>query len=269
MKKAGILFIAMAAVLMAGCTRQLTPPVMSHPEVNSVETSQQASETPSEQPSEVPSEEWNFLPIDAGYHQNYHPVLDEYLDLLENGYDDEKEYKYVSTGYIERVNSQGKEEMKKITGYKIVDVSGDDIPELLMGENMEFYEKEASYIYAVYTCDKEGQPIESFSGWYRNAYFYDGDGYFIHQGSGGAMYSIFGKGHLKEDGTSLIWDDYYFTYDKEDGSIGFYHNKTGNWDPKASEELHISDEEFWDILKNYPIEVIQWDNLAAFPSLVY
>ena len=85
MKKAGILFIAMAAVLMAGCTRQLTPPVMSHPEVNSVETSQQASETPSEQPSEVPSEEWNFLPIDAGYHQNYHPVLDEYLDLLENG----------------------------------------------------------------------------------------------------------------------------------------------------------------------------------------
>ena len=55
----------------------------------------------------------------------------------------------------------------------------------------------------------------------------------------------------------------------EDGSIGFYHNKTGNWDPKASEELHISDEEFWDILKNYPIEVIQWDNLAAFPSLVY
>lgn len=64
------------------------------------------------------------------------------------------------------------------------------------------------------------------------------------------MYSIFSSNTIALDGTKLDCVDCYFTFPKDESfeEIGFYHNSTGNADSiEGSEELDISDEEFWEM----------------------
>ena len=73
------------------------------------------------------------------------------------------------------------------------------------------------------------------------------DGRFFNIGSAGAAYTIFGTYTLSPDGTALVCQDYYVTYEKDESftEIGFYHNTDGVWDPALSEELELSDDAFW------------------------
>ena len=59
---------------------------------------------------------------------------------------------------------------------------------------------------------------------------------------------MFGEYVLSAEG-KLESKDYYFTYEKDEDftEIGFYHNTAGDWDPKVSEELDVSEDEFWAI----------------------
>lgn len=204
----------------------------------------------------------NFL----DYSAFYAPVIEEILGMIEDGYDYEKEYQYCSNGIMERVNYGKKDELLKSIGYKIEDISGDAIPELLIGEDQNNGEEKEpeSYLFSVFTC-KDGEIYCTLDGWARSSYRYLGEGSFFYLGSGGAMYTTIAECHLSHDGSEIIFDDCYFTYDKNGGNeMGYYHNTTGVVDPKEAEELDISPEEFWEIEEDNEYKNITWTPVGEF-----
>ncbi|MCR5509770.1 MAG: YARHG domain-containing protein [Lachnospiraceae bacterium] len=195
------------------------------------------------------------------YESIYAPILSETKEVLTSGYDYEKDYAYISTGMMERCMYPEDDILPEVIGYIYMDINGDDIPELLIGEN-DGYEYDdtqyVSYIYSGFTIIDD-EPVLFLEGWARNRYHWMGDGYFFNTGSGGAMNTIFGQGHLPTGGDSIEWDDFYFS--EEDMAIGgmaFFHNNTGSCDPGESERLNMSEHKFLRILNSYKCEPLSW-----------
>lgn len=193
----------------------------------------------------------------------YKDILDEFYTLIVNGSGGDT-YLEGSDGVSEALWAIGENPLDHI-GYSIMDISGDGIPELLVGAMDDSHS--GKEIYAVYTCQND-TPICTLSGWSRSAYTSMGDGRFLYQGSGGAIYSIFGTYTISPDGTSLICEDYYFTCEKDEtfSEIGFYHNTSGEWDKDASEELNLPEEEFWKIQNDL---AEQTENVPMTPFSAY
>ncbi len=194
----------------------------------------------------------------------YKDVLDEVRDVLNNGYDDNKDYDYISTGIMERVMYPGDDSLSEAIGYYYHDFNDDGIDELLIGENAEDEygnnPNDEAFIYGGYSC-KDGKPVCFVEGWARNRQHYMGDGRFFNTGSSGAMNSCFGEWHLSEDGTEQVWDDYYFTTDDmTTEGLDLFHNTTGEDDVDASERLKMSEDEFWDIEAGFALKcgAIAW-----------
>ena len=203
-----------------------------------------------------------MMPIAGGegnYGAMYAPVLDENRDYILNGFDENKDYSYVSSGVIERVNYGETDELLDSIGYTIKDITGDGVPELLIGENDTIYSEDGeSHIYSVYTISN-GTPVCVLEGWARNSYFYLGGCDFSYLGSGGAMYTFFGEGSLTFDGTEFYWKDYYFSSNIDGGDeMFFFRNTSGSFDVDNSEQLDIEASEFWDMLDDYKYELITW-----------
>ena len=84
-------------------------------------------------------------------------------------------------------------------GYTLVDVDGNGVQELLVGEN--YGDGEAgTVLYDMYTI-RDGKILHVFDGWDRNRYYLLTNGNFINQGSSGAMqsneaYYIYAKGDM-------------------------------------------------------------------------
>lgn len=93
---------------------------------------------------------------------------------------------------------QGLEAVK----YQLLDCNGDGKPELLIGQD--------NRLTNLFTI-RDGQLHQVFSGFYRNAWYYLGNGRFLNQGSGGASLSILGEYHLDGNG-NLVCESYYFTH---------------------------------------------------------
>ena len=190
----------------------------------------------------------------------YAPILEEYREFIRNGFDENKDYSYVSSGIMEMAGWMEPEQLSRSVGYAVMDLNGDGISELLIGtipqENAAVEEK--GVIFSGYSC-KDGKAVCFLDGWARSSYRWMGGGNFYYFGSGGAMYSIFAAYKLAPDGTDLAAIDYYFTYQKDESfqEIGFYHNTTGEWDQEVSEELDISEEEFWELMNSYEKQCVQ------------
>ena len=172
----------------------------------------------------------------------YNNIIDSFYNFIVS-----PDYDVLDDGMIgvsEKVSALGTAQTLDTIGYAVKDVNGDGVPELLVGFDSD--EGEANTVMAMYTA-VDNAPKFVFEGWSRNTYHLLSDGMVFNQGSGGAMYSIFGVYDISEDGTSLECKDYYFTYEKDDSfeEIGCYHNTTGEWDKSVSEE--ISEEDFWRI----------------------
>lgn len=188
-------------------------------------------------------------PPPTDFSKAYSTILDNYYDLIVYGSQTDK-VNEGELGILEVLSTEGTNATLEMIGYTIQDISGDGIPELMIGAiseniNSKFY---GNIIYAAYTyTDKT--PLFIFEGSARNSYRYLGRQNFLHQGSSGALYSIFGTYTLSPDGKALTCKDYYFTHEKEDNfeEIGFYHNTSGEWDPSVSKELPRTDQEFWQI----------------------
>lgn len=210
-----------------------------------------------EEENEEPEKEIDYTEV-------YKEVLAEYQKFINSG--EESDFA-VSTGALEAVMGLGSEEALKSIGYTIEDMSGDDIPELLIGEVSEEENGFGTMIYALYNCTN-GTPECTFEGWYRNAYHWMGDGSFTYGGSASAICSMFGTAALSEDGTALEWQEYYFTHEKDENfeEIGCYYNTTGEVDVAASEELDISLDEFWD-METEILEKRQWMELTPFSEM--
>lgn len=145
------------------------------------------------------------------------------------------------TGVMEAVGQGGGPDD---VGYAVCDLSGDGIPELLIGGIAQAHS--GSDLYAVYAAPA-GVPVLTAEGWARNRLHWLGENRFLYAGSNGAIYSMFGTYVLSEDGTALDCEDFWFTYEKDAAQteVGFYRNDSGIWDPAVSRELDIAEADFW------------------------
>ena len=207
--------------------------------------------------------------IDYDYYWDvYRPVLEEIYNAINDGYDYEKEYTYLSTGIIEEINYGEKEELLDTIGYLLKDVNGDTIPELIIGKNETDEDgNEDSIIFCGFTYESEKITI-FLDGWARSYYRWMYDNHFFYSGSGGASYSAFGECHLKYDKPELEWDKFYFT-DEVDGNIEFYQNTTGEWDSEKSEKMDISDDDFLALREGLKTMPGSWTEIGFYPDQYY
>lgn len=155
-----------------------------------------------------------------------------------------------------------------LVGYVIKDVSGDDIPELLIVStaDQEYYE-EGNMVYDIYTI-RDGEIFPSVIGWARSRNYDLGDGEFYYRGSSGATESSYGLYHLSDDGTQQIWDEFYFsTYDGIIGDVVYYFNQDGECDPTISEQLDIDGEEFWEYATEIEDHLVRDEEVTPFYRL--
>ena len=194
------------------------------------EQAQPTTNLPSEetQPREEAAEE----PYDKLLRQIYLLVCDpdSYWDVAPEG----------QQGILESARNHGSDAPNAM-GYMVEDISGDGIPELLVGEN-------EGLINAVYTLSA-GQPQLVLSGWYRSGYAYMGSGYFYYYGSNGASETGQGIFYLSKDGRSLQCQEFLFTHaqGEEAADIRVYRNSTGSWEPEESQLTDMTAQEFWDL----------------------
>jgi len=184
---------------------------------------------------------------DVEYTVHYQPVIDEFFRLASGNYD-ENNIPEGGTSLLEGNGWNNDNAMLWDAGYMIRDLSGDGIPELLIGSTAgEEYDAVAgTMIYALFTL-ADGQVHLTLEGAYRNAYCLLEDGSIFNQGSGGVIYSVFGLYGLTADGTALTCRDYWFTHEKDGNfeDIRCWHNTTGKMDPAVSEELPMTLDEFF------------------------
>ena len=199
------------------------------------------------------------------YMDIYAPVLEETRDVVLN-FDPDKEYKYMSDGLWEKVNYGDKETIADEIGYLLLDLSGDGVPELMIGYNDDYWTDEAeeqSYVVSIFTI-RDGEPYTTMQGWARSSHRWYQDNRFIYNGSGGAMYSMFGLHHISKDGTKVEWDDFYYTDEAEDGGLAVYYNTTGTVDPAASERIRLSEEDFWEMQEEYLGGLLDWTPIGSY-----
>lgn len=183
----------------------------------------------------------------ADYEALYKPVIDEFFRLASGDYD-ENNIPEGGTALLEGNGWNKNNAMLWDAGYMIRDLSGDGVPELLIGSTAgEEYDVVAgTMIYALFTV-ADGQVQLTLEGAYRNAYCILEDGSIFNQGSGGAAYHIFGLYDLSADGTALTCRDYWFTHEKDGNfeDIRCWHNTVGEMNPAVSEELAMTLDEFF------------------------
>lgn len=161
---------------------------------------------------------------------------------------------------------------QNLLGYAITDINGDGVCELLIGEADRYKDGKGygSHIYTVYTC-KNDQAEFLTEGYYRNAYYYAGNGSFVYSGSGGASLTLAGKRTLSSDTNELVWDDFYFTdyTDEAFRNLGLYRNTTGDCDKSVSEEVKEGTDKLDQIIKEYngmkkEVELTLFSSVAEF-----
>lgn len=192
--------------------------------------------------SETESQEQEKEPA-VDYMEAYAPVLDKYYNLIfgpEDAFMDEDDI----NGLYEMCMYNSPDEVVEWVGYRIEDLTGDGIPELLIGiiDNAN----EGTDLLAIYSY-KDGKPVFVNGGWSRYTVAWLGDNRFFEYGSGGAIYSIFGTFELSEDGTEMNYTDYYFSHEYNDDyeDVRFYHNTTGEWDVEKSELVEEDMDTTW------------------------
>lgn len=158
-------------------------------------------------------------------------------------------------------------------GYAIMDISGDDVPELLIGiiEKTEDGVSWGSEILAAYTL-VDGQPKLSFEGWARNRHYYIGKGSFYVSGSSGADQSVFGEYMISPDGTELICIDFCFT-DQQGANLGqlSIDPAASKWVKVEPKERAVSEDEFVEQEKQLAarVQLMQLTPFAAYTSSAF
>ncbi|MBR4411237.1 MAG: hypothetical protein IKT31_07945 [Firmicutes bacterium] len=179
----------------------------------------------------------------------YNPVLEKIYQALATGTagDTEDDALYAIHEGTRHLNIS---ETLSAIGYRIEDINGDNVPELLIGFVNALDDGKAfgSQVIALYTV-KDGKPVSVAESFARSMYQWAGDGNFYYYGSGGAIYHAFGMFSLPQGAAELKADEFYFTDAKDESftKIIYLHNNTGVWDSAEAEELDISEDEFWQL----------------------
>ena len=160
---------------------------------------------------------------------------------------------YISTGLMEYVMYASEEEAWQTVGYAITDITGDFVPELLIGKMAAgTFDGTQCDLFACYSV-KDGELITVFEGWQRSRMRWISEASFFYTGSGGAARSAVGTVSFEGDAPSDMlyahdinahWSEFYFTEENDANGISYYCNYTGEWDPAASKLLHDDGESF-------------------------
>ncbi|MBQ4567069.1 MAG: hypothetical protein IJA79_02965 [Desulfovibrio sp.] len=169
----------------------------------------------------------------------YAPILKNLQHILANGLEG-RERGDGEHGVMEAMTGQEGPEALRSVGWLVRDLSGDGIPELLVGAVSQDADGKSrgGDIYALYTL-KDGKPHLTQEGTLRNAFSLMGNGRFFQTGSGGGMRRIFAIVSLTPDATALTCRDFWFTHEKAspEWGMGFFHNTTGEMDISRSQEV--------------------------------
>ena len=250
--KTKIITILLAAILaMTGCELRNTVPDAPVETADTQETEAAAENTENENTENSGNTEEITEPA-VDYTAYYQPVIDDMFKAAMGGYDAGN----VPEGGIGLIEGYG--DMLWDAGFAVTDLSGDGIPELLIGS------LGSGMVYAIFSVS-DGAPKPVLEGWYRNAYYLLQDGSIFNQGSGGAAYHIFGLYDLTADGTALTCRDCWFTHEKDGdfSNIVCWYNTSGVMDITVSEELPMTLDEFWE-KENAFAEQILLPELTAF-----
>lgn len=171
----------------------------------------------------------------------YQPILEKTYRLLSAGADAPIEQMDMDgmTGIFDASTALAGETPLAQIGYCIEDISGDGVPELLLGMLADAQtDASGQYLFAVYTL-VEGVPHCTVEGWYRNNYYLLESGDLLWESSAGARYSMLGRYALSADGTALDCMDFYFTEPNEENLDGskYYYNTTADAVAALSEEV--------------------------------
>lgn len=208
-----------------------------------------------------------------------------YLDTLEYFYEfivtgnTDMDYEFGAIAIGEQARYRSTDEALNNTGFAIIDLSGDGLPELFIGEIAQDTKPNnlSTLAYAVFAL-QENVPVKTFAAWTRNVHFYLGDGRFHQFGSNGAIYQVSGFYKLSPDGLTLNCEHYFYTWEKDESrtNIGYYYNTICREDMSVSvelneEELAKKQEELY--IEPVPIELIpfadlpQWQEEHGFPRI--
>ena len=244
-KKGRVLFLAgalMGAAAFSGCQNTKEPATKNT--VTTEEKTTAENKTTEENTTENTTEE-KMTEVD--YNAVYQEIIDEIQEVVDCGYDYNKDYKYITPGIMEKVTYG----MNSSLGYIIEDVNGDDVPELLIGYNeSDGGDKIHSYIINAYTANGTNTRL-LIDGWVRASYRWLGDGKFYYYGSEGVSVTCMGECGIKDYDNGIVWDDVYFSLQDEDGNETYYHNTTGNLNDENSEKLDITQQDFYKIVSDY------------------
>lgn len=201
--------------------------------------------------------------VTKDYAQQYAPIVESaYAFVLKNG--EEKEG-FNSLAEVKQFN--GTQKAGELIGYTLQDISGDGVPELLLGyaEQKQGQGVYGSDIYAVYTLEN-GKPQLQFEAWFKDRLRLLKDNTLFMQGTSGAAESYTGRFAL--EGTQKKCLDFFFTKPDEQnpGQIIVYHNQTGASDSKQSEKSAVSLEELGDMGSDFSFEPVEFLPLKNYPQ---
>lgn len=172
----------------------------------------------------------------------YGALLDGFYDILCGGDSAFVEDCGGAVGVREVVSLLGSRAALYQVGYAIQDITGDGVPELLVGliKDGDGAASFGTTILAVYTSPG-ARPVCVLEGWARNHFLLMDGGRFLREGANGAMSSSFGEYTLSADGRQLSCTSFYFTAESplDSGEIEVYYNTAGTFDPSQSEKLDM------------------------------
>ena len=144
-------------------------------------------------------------------------------------------------------------------GYAYTDLNEDGQKELLIGNFTGTGAPDVkNEIYGAYTYHM-GIREPLFEKQKRNTYALTDTGTLYFYGSDGVAFHIVAEYQMTEEGIVCI--DFYFSYPKygDINNLEYFHNTTGEWDPKVSEKVDMTYEQFEEIRKNLAARTVSID----------
>jgi len=194
---------------------------------------------------------------DLSREEIYNPKLEEFYEVIADP--DSAEVLYDGLSAVQQAALEFGDGALDKLGYMFQDVNNDGRDELFIGcFDTGDTSPVKNDLYAGFTYDGEVlTPL--FEKQKRNTFALTDTGTFYFHGSDGVAFHIVAEYQMTEEGFVCI--DFYFSYPKygDVKDLEYFHNTTGQWDPKASEKVDMTFEQLEEIRKALAARTIPMD----------